>query len=366
MTPLGKQLGRLMPLLAGALCLLDLSCILAYEYEVDGRADFKSMRRQTEVSYAFSISVSNCLWKLAITDYPLAGASTEVLGDGQNVYFLTKTNKFANDPNMESSKWNFSTLRVVPGEFPIDQSPHVPQIWLAYASQCYFASDLKGRARQVWEYDDVNLVSIEHTLPTKWAVKPEAFGLPANVVYANPGEFYVNREGQSTVMPAPAPYNEGFTNFIYEVVGFTNVLENVVLPREALFSRFSILQDGKSKEQLRLLSVSKVTCHFVRLGLAGPIRLEIPKRTFITDYRYRLPNTLQPLTYMSKLGVLLSEAEIKKTPDYQSRILEEKAAQIPTRLGVFDHVKRAILMIWILCISVVSLVIMHRLNRSNK
>ena len=129
--------------------------------------------------------------------------------------------------------------RITPSDLPDDFSNCVAELWLAYASACYFQQQLNDQIRPIYPLDDPNLRREGFTLHGEWTLDDSAPFLPQKVSYFTDGIFRTFTNGKREVFRAPPPFDKGYAQAVYLRKASTNV-NGFSIPSQFLFERYAI------------------------------------------------------------------------------------------------------------------------------
>ncbi len=285
------------------------------EFEAEGVLDYigYSEGQTTAISVRrsrFKVSVRDCLWRIRVEierapfDYVESGT------DGINVYTLVSLMKHTEKVKREGQRIpeNVGEAEIVPGNIPREtiHAPEIPFLWLAYASACYFETNHTDRLCSLEITGKHNPYSLRSTIPASWTVSKTHPGLPVRVVAMREGTIpYWDDPQYGPWVKAPAlarfmpPYDQGCTNFIFQVGGHTN-LGTIQIPTRADFQFFGQKSGGKSKDELSLGLAVTITLTNIRdtLNLDRLIPT-VQGVTLCADYRFAFESSkvLGPIHY---------------------------------------------------------------------
>ena len=202
-----------------------------------------------------------------------------------------------------------SSVDVYQGGNPPNGLGLIAPVWLALASTLIIDSRNEGEIWPLVKTGPYAPAIGGEKLKATW-IKSEVIPfLPVQVItYAKDKTFVMINKGEILLMrePFPQKYGQGFTNFIYQVLTWTNI-EGLKIPQHFQLVSFYPKHDGKDKNDLQR--------HFVYDGYVETIAVKdvpqveippkIPKWASVADYRFSANNE-NPLQYTSEFGELHS------------------------------------------------------------
>ncbi|MEO5802982.1 MAG: hypothetical protein ABIR24_05595 [Verrucomicrobiota bacterium] len=213
-------------------------------------------------------------------------------------------------------------------DIPDDDGTCANYFWLAYASACYFEHATNNKLKPIWMLDDPYLVDEQFTVKAKWSNSPQAPHLPKQIVYFSDGIYRHLTDGKRGSYSASAPFNQGYTNALYETLSVTN-LSGLEIPSEFKFTRFYI--SGKELRP-RMIVTAKVA-EFRTNILPPNFRPRFSGSVDVSDHRLLFPGyptrpTPRPFSYKAKDGVWPNlkelqptyEKELKKRQEHQKKL----------------------------------------------
>lgn len=310
----------------------------AFEFEVEGKGILTAYGYDGEVlsttEAQFVVSVRDALWTIRErqknynVDYVEAGT------DGTNVYVLTSfVNAIrAREAAGQKVGINLGTSYIIPGTLPrVHDSTIIPIVWLAYASSCYLDAATNSRLPPL----DIAFPNPFNLTRTREAVIERAAGeprLPSTAVLLNDGTraYWADREyapwvKAPSILRAPKPYDEGYTNNIYRVISFTNV-NGLQLPLEFECSFFMPKPYGNaSTELVRMTYKTFRAISVVPKTSRKDFRPQLPGPVTTADYRFALgPAAVPgPIRYMVT-DHWLGNTEVLKLPDFDEQVAKNR------------------------------------------
>ena len=283
----------------------------------------------------FSVIVDDCTWRIR-TQFP----ETNILEldycesgtDGISVYVLKSfvpsvTNKTTKHVTRVNGKrvveervgtWPKAEGHVYLGVAPKPDESFSAPIWLAMASRCVINTNQTGRLPQVWPFDDHELLAQEFSLQVQWQILSANGNFPERIVFFSDGNYYGRRSGESIIIRAPPPYDQGYTNAIYFVKSITN-LGGVSFPKEFALLRYKPKFGGNSTNDLVLLTEYASTVeHLEEFHGGKPLLPEVPPSVAIVDNRF-FSELGQSVVYLSTRQGWLTTEEVRKLPNYKMK-----------------------------------------------
>ena len=192
----------------------------------------------------FEISVTDCTWTLVM----------ELVGNksiGRFWYRYDGTNLFSiTVPVDASNRMHDSSGFVEKAEVPqAATSSGAPQVWLAYASSCYFGRLTNNLAIPVWSVENRVLRASGYTVPVaiRWSEKCPA--AVERIDYFYDGKHY-SEDGLPIATVYPPPYDSGYWKGIFRATSFTNV-DDICVPHSFVYEGYRPSPDGKTTNDLR-------------------------------------------------------------------------------------------------------------------
>ena len=323
----------------------------AQDYEVKGwlSRNVKSIgddKSDVKERYEFVVTVIAGLWHIRVTSNNGVYNYKETGTDGTNIYHLVNLKRKGERIKQESNNQvkNVASAVVLPGTIPQEvDDPAISVLWLAYVSGQFLQTNLSGRVPAFYPTGFKNPYSLRATKPGTWLLSPYRPFVPEKVIGYDSGtiDTWTNPSYGPWVVPPnkltlPSPYDKGYTNFVYEVLQFTN-RDGLLLPSNFRITRYTSLFAGESTVSLRLLSRMEGQLASAALLLERRSTLpEIPGDTVCADYRFAF--AAEPvLRYFSYSfnGHWRTDDEVKAMPDFprsvhaNNQIVRQVVAQPP-------------------------------------
>jgi len=296
-------------------------------FEVSGTITFSQPEhRETPHSQVrFSIKVQDELWFLRLEPKTAEPFDLiEAAYDGVQVYCVTMLETAA--------KKEIHKHPELLGKLPLANAwiynghilhiPHVHwagPIWLAYGSGTYLKSRTNNMIEPVTtlsvggvEYDPL----ARFLQKAEWELATVAPFLPTKVIYYADGVIRVRGVEAGRF---PPPFDNGFTNAIYEVIAFTNI-SGLAFPRVAVLTVFSPKITGVPQRNLRVINQYTIELSQAGLSTYGATFVpQLPDKCVVTDGR--LQDEVGTLTYFSE-GFWPTVNQLKKTAVYMQARLD--------------------------------------------
>ncbi|MDR3457140.1 MAG: hypothetical protein P4N60_06810 [Verrucomicrobiae bacterium] len=274
------------------------------EFQAEGVVNIKHMDERGNVtqqqSETFKVDVKGCQWFIVTTPYPLA-AKADIIGweigsKGDNE--ICQVAKF-NQQTLRADSFNNSVGFVERGVVPDNVAGNqVSELWLAFASGCYFDGLTNNMMKPVYDEMDPSMRGRYEVVKSRWQRFESSPKLPQRVVYTN-NQIEGFYKGKTVKRPAPHPFENGYDRAEYESSSTTNV-GGLVLPRKFSFKEYAVIQTAKADSHLVLYRVVEGY-----LTAAEPVcerTVFLPSLTdasYVDDARFaRLPHPVISLSYM--------------------------------------------------------------------
>ena len=168
---------------------------------------------------------------------------------------------------------------------PTFSGDFIAPLWLAFVSQCVLdRQGSNGLITPVWSTGNS-----PGNHPAEWLKSDRAPHFPTRVVYRNKGVVRVideasNREAEVAL---PAPYQNGFTQAVFEVQGF-QVAGDFEYPVSARLTQFGTKTNAINSGDVKVISVVEIVCESFQSSDSGLAPQSIPENTLIIDERLKL------------------------------------------------------------------------------
>ncbi len=290
-------------------------------YGVDGTVTHRFYKGSGEVDHMsvmdFTVRVRGELWKIETRfreEYMMGIDRTVSFTDATNVYTIKHyaKNQILGDANDliasgmgplppdpkelrevredREEPINVAGAVIQSGVAPTENYYMIAPLWLCYASSSYLSSpERNGRAKPVWVVSDRSIGYREIEYPMLASMEKAQPMLPDSVAYFSDGIGRLGKKGSLDLheFRLRSPYENGYTNAVYNVGGWTNV-GPYKLPLSAELIQLCELKTAVSSNDLR-------RCHSWKIeGLSFKTELErgddelrgvLPAKTFVKDRR---------------------------------------------------------------------------------
>jgi len=307
----------------------------AAQYQVDGVISATAFdenekpRPEPMESHTFTLCVSNCTWEMtlklsdeSVAYYRKASAETgrpftlpdyeKFTFDGTNLYcfsdYETAFGKFSAEKRaagtpIAAAHDNRATASVIAQEVP-----HVTEgdseIWLTYASACYFKNLTTNLAEVTWRWgfpETRGLLMPGRSVKRRanWILQQDPPGLPKSVLY------YFKGGGN-------------FTNAQFIVNSFTT-FDGLTFPKESTLNVYRF--DPKAQSSTNVIISSRYIIKalaFRKFNKAFDFPPPLPVLTAVTDHRFNSPSDLAPETSVPYIieGRFLTKEEARDSHSY--------------------------------------------------
>ena len=191
-------------------------------------------------------------------------------------------------------------------DVPGDDASGISFIWLAYCSACYLNSVTSNKFKPIWLLDDLTLRKEGYTM--KGFLKKADGGLPDEMIYFHDGLTYGRTKEGRTTRRAPPPFQDGFTNAIYQMLESTN-FGPWRIPLKFEFVRFGVPHRNMAPLDVRC-KISGELKTPVRNAVASDFSPKLEGRIYVDDTRFRIHyNTTNFKVLKSDDPALLRELE---------------------------------------------------------
>ena len=320
----------------------------AAAFEVDGVLDYQYWQKDGSKGYhksiSFTLSTDDCQYRIRgkSDDAQEGSLYVETGCDGSDVYVY-----YARD--LEASKrggqsWVLSndkrTGELMVGNSNEEQAPknvlndasgevyagRVPHfngqlheiMWLAYASSCYFRNLTNAFLIPIWAQADPVYFINGAKVKGDWTLLSPISKLPSKVVYYSAGTKEVRVGGRLSKVKEAPPYDQGFTNAVYEVGASTNT-DIGRIPLTFSFITYAPIVGGRDASLLQKVAECSGRLTALRMG-SRPDRFvpAIMPRTRVGDYRVaQLEGNALTMIYISTTNKWSTVDELKHGPGYE-------------------------------------------------
>jgi hypothetical protein len=223
----------------------------AADFEVSGSLTIQSINRNRTVKQHFDVVVSGCRALILSSNIDASGHYLTINPNGG---FIRHTNTMdreciqvgiGNGTQYKLSRFYSkdgckTAAEVSAAERPDDDGSGILYLWYAYVSSCYFSQQTNDFLEPIWPLDDSNLKTEHFKEKADWILNDQEPFLPHKVTYFSDGKLRGRVNGISHTNAAPAPYDQGFTNFTYEELSSSNQA-GAEVPAEFRFIRYEFL-----------------------------------------------------------------------------------------------------------------------------
>jgi hypothetical protein len=130
--------------------------------------------------------------------------------------------------------------RIENREIPPNDGTRAQFVWLALASANFFSNLTNDLLLPIWSPEDPKIRQQPFPMLAFYERLTGTPQLPSKVSYVNDGFYrsYNPVKKSHDIQPLASPYDKGFTNAVYQVLGLTNTA-NITLPAEFVFAVYS-------------------------------------------------------------------------------------------------------------------------------
>lgn len=241
----------------------------------------------------FELHFDDCAWSLTMVrnDEGTNSTTTHYKYDGTNLLYAVLP-----PPGSPPSTLGSGSVEPVAVPRAIDQMG--PAVWLAFASECYFAQLTNGMAISIEPMDGRNGPSKRYEVPYRATFSHEAPYLPQEVVYTRINSQQLLSTGAVVTNALRAPFQNGYIKTRYEATSFTNV-DGLVFPKSFTYELF--FPQLKAKSEKDLFVANRVVGEVTKI-VSGPSTIKDPlldQTLYIQDKR--LPEAYVLYAYSNAL-----------------------------------------------------------------
>ena len=326
----------------------------AVQYTVTGKATLTGFRPDHTgavhtATHVFKLTVDDCRWIIRTSETDIETQYVETGSESNRIYSIR-----VDSPGAAQREY-VASAQIDPGDVPrIYHSPLHSVLWLSFCSPCRLDKGPPGMLPHLlnlttrnpqhhnleidyWEWNLPSLIERSETSPR----------LPTKVVCLDDGIIRYWAKPQQFLAMAPAtkpwraPFEKGFTNFIYAVSESTN-LAGLSLPRTALLSMYAPRPAAQLASDLFLFRTFQMAAEsFVVQELASVVTVpKLPGRTVFNDFRFatRTNERVFGINYRTEANWLTDE-QFEKLPEYLNAVHHQRqitpgiAASGPSHLG---------------------------------
>jgi hypothetical protein len=323
---------------------------VSWEYEVLG---YINVNRKIE-KYRFDVTVRDASWCIRVyTGKPQANEARIYLESGSTnnteIYHLTRSSARENKGDalnelpqgekkkMPSIKRRHSMATIISNAVPTDSgNACIGHLWFMLASHGYFET-LKTHGSLPPTYDPVCSVQLDKglVLPCSWNRTTALPMLPSSIVFYNDGFWHVmDTNNVPKAIKVRPPYEQGFTNAIYSVKGYTNVA-GLLLPKSFIFEEYMPSPKGRTKDDLEVSTRVEVIITDWKGSCSKNMLLPLPPENCVVIDR-RLAHDNEPIgsiAYNAPKNRWYSVQEAKRI--YKSKDLRRGYWHLMVWFGLF-------------------------------
>ena len=304
-------------------------------FQVSGVCKFTSYKSNgpETTEFPFEITVSNCQWAIRITDIVTNQVTgyIDVTYDGHYTYYLDYQKAWKANTNTTAGKQpkiNVAVALVGPQEVPHFPFGHqAGVIWSTYASGCYFASLKSGdRIQPSASLGSLHGNSVQ---PSSFLLQKAYWNLPKTlesivsperVVYMDDGIIKVLPDGK--IQRWPPPFDQGFTNTIFESSEFTNV-SNTRIPLRSRMQTFALdLRSHRTYLRFEYEIMAATVTAGIPTDKPLLFKPRFPGVTLVQDERFSQSDTEVDVSYTVGDGVWLDDEAVRRNPNFANRARE--------------------------------------------
>ena len=291
---------------------IGLAPVSGVEFAVKGRVRhevWRSTGQEFEVEKNFSVDLKDGVWRLKTWG---VGANDQVFEVGYEDGILFRLYKFLQ--NNQGVLTNACSALVKNGVIPDDDASLLNYLWLAYCSAGFVAERTDGKLEPIWLLDDPTL-NAEGFKLSATVTQMSLTSPPSMVAYFSDGNYRVRNGNERELVPAPAPYNQGYTNAIFLAQATTNV-NGIQIPSSWSFVRYMPDRNG-STDRNRLLprTITRGLVESISSRVSvGSLRPVPPADALVRDERFAQvgkPVAQTEVRYFVTNGVWPSTAELR-------------------------------------------------------
>lgn len=185
---------------------------------------------------SFDVYVDNCRWRIRTSKQDESLDYIEVGGEAGEIYLLAShTNDTMAAAKDMKSAHPAGQLEVAFGQISSGVVPHFAAaenasiLWLAYASTCHIQARTNGTLEPIYWFGGQYFFNRGLTLPALWQTNHAPPHLPSKVIYFSDGYTRGMSKAQEPVVQRyPEPYQDGFTNAVFEVADYVKSGSNTI------------------------------------------------------------------------------------------------------------------------------------------
>lgn len=320
-------------------------------YEVEGEVTHDYFHENGEVEprlsqrRQFRIRVRDDRWLLLLSGEGTLKAGFEYIeagSDGRDCYQVLRFAEKLVVPNPANprnpsptnlveipvtNRANAAVAEIRSGPAPTDVASLIVPVWMAYASGPYYGAAHRDRVKPAWPLQDIEVAERDITFPALKRLSDERPHLPTWLAIFNEGIGRLPVDLGPKEFPLEPPFQNGYTNLIYEAALMTNV-SGWHLPLAARVSTLCQRNGAVSSNDVYCCNLYTVTAH--RMGVVTGQDFDLPKlpaRTYVIDKRLEtgLPPTPGVSYFTSKEGNWITNvADLKRTQAFAKALAESQ------------------------------------------
>jgi hypothetical protein len=330
------------------------SVVSAVDFEVTGRLAYQFYESESvpgiKLNSQFKASVADCKVLIHSTvssedrivyhEFGSDGVTSRSL-DRYTIPNISVTHRIENgklvEVKAEAPPVNDSTVQLDLWPFP-GQSGLMQPVWLAFGSRCWLTNSQDGLLPPV-VFPRIDLRPYAVKMKTLWTLASELPNLPSKVVGFRDNKDYSLVGDQLVAKKLPAGSSRLETNYIYEVLNWTNVAD-LLIPQRFKLTLFDIYSPVVPSRHLWVRAVYEGAVDMVKTNLT--VSDFEPQMTTGLSYvvenrllRERIP--VGGLAYLTTNGVLLTGDQLRETAMYKSALkkLGYSASAGPKRILLY-------------------------------
>ncbi len=287
------------------------TAILAAGYQVDGhilRGYTTPNGSQGTASNWFQVKVDRC--STTITAGPINDPVIEFFQhcfDGKNSSLLVKY--VAQSPLKVA---NEATLMLNSGPVPEYGYGMISEVWLAYASACFYQRLANGHSPPVFDMGG-GFRESHQMVKSDWRLTKTAPPLLDYMRDFADGFRYSEEDGKLLKQQLPSPFNRGYTNSIYSVILWTNHA-GLTLPLQWRVVQY---RPNLVTGRLEPITTHGFTTAISMEGYASDFSPHMPKNTRIIDNTLEAQGSpVHTYAYMTTNGQIRTLAQLEQETDF--------------------------------------------------
>ncbi len=174
-------------------------------------------------------------------------------------------------------------------------------VWLAYASQCYFAKTNTNELKNLWWTGNIRNRITNLMARVEWSDNSYIPHIPTEARFFNDGWFRsLDSDGNPEISRFQSPFQDGFLNRQFSILDFTNVGE-LKLARIFNLKRFEPKKNAQSIEDVQIINELSGEISEVRTDPSSEEFVPLlDLRTMTEEYRFaRVARPVIGFTYLN-------------------------------------------------------------------